>query len=501
MEARTEEVRIQNTSLTFSEVKSENGYTITFNISGNVAILHVKNAFNTGGDVLHVANFCGKENNQLHLIHPTSVQPIAGYSVSGDGQLIALCTPDLNAISILNISQQKEVHRISLNHLHMSTLNGLTFAPDPSNTLMTSHATNCATLWELKTLKQRHISNGSIVERTADLNKVGHLISSAGDVIILIRAKDKGKTALRLDSSGESTFDLPQIATRSHPPIPSSITPDGTSALFGRTLYSWGSRLKVQKYPNLDGGEITHNAISSRGAIALLSTYPKVTVYNWPSGLPKCMWQIPQCSAVWDLTFDSGGGFLAVGLELGLELLHRDWDSKYAVYVFARAGNSMQVVGRSTEWTDIIPMKMAFKADGSLIVLGEKKGNLELAPRSFYSVLHFDITVKNTADIAPTIVPFRSSMEIRPIITSDGDVLYVGTGETEGWIMRVNYGREKDARKNERIAWLPLPWRAVGATCLLGGSRGGQGTIVCVNKVFGLAVLKVAFGKVYLYAR
>ena len=154
MEGRIEEVWIQNIILTFSEVESQNAYTITFNISGNVAILHVKNAFSTGGDILHVANFCSKENNQLHLVHPTSVQGIAGYSVSGDGQLIALCTPDLNVISILNISQQQEVHRISPNQLHMSTLYGLTFAPDSSNTLMTIHAANCAAFWDLKTLNQ-----------------------------------------------------------------------------------------------------------------------------------------------------------------------------------------------------------------------------------------------------------------------------------------------------------------------------------------------------------
>ena len=474
---------------------AENVVNITFNVSGTVAILHTKNAFGTGCDFLHIANYAAKENIRLHVVHPNSPQSIAAHSVSADGDLIALCPPNMSAVSIVDISQGQEVYRIDPANVHMSQIVGLSFPPEDSQRIMTFHASGHATFWDLKALKQ---SNAPLIHCLPSFSDDGHLIDSSGSTIILKSKPDLGYSGQRFEINPKYQLEMSSIKVRDWYDCPSAMTPDGTFALFGKTLYTWQSaKPKTKKLQEIrDVYEIQHTAVSSRRDVAVvpfnIKVAPFLSLYSGQS--VRYDWQIPRSSNVCCLALDDAGDTLAVALYLdGDSSGHLD---RYAVYILKRdeEGKRLEQVEKSTEWRNVKPITMAFSECGrQLIVLGENIGNIESSPRSNYSVMCFNESLISPAKDAeaPNILSFRTSPAVRPIMTHEGKIIYLGVGEMEGWVMNVNTQRLRDhTALDTKVVYLPYSWRAIGALQFLVGSKDKVASLACINKVFGVVLVK-----------
>jgi len=222
--------------------------------------------------------------------------------------------------------------------------------------------------------------------------------------------------------------------------------------------------------------------------LLLRNAKSQVRVHNW--SLKKNGFQdwIPPDTIlnIWGLAFDKDR-VLAVGVQL-----RSDGLEKFAVYLIKRlTGEDIVEATRTEEWEIARPIKMTFGIDGRLVVL--VNGSNTHQKSSPYTMFVFNIPSNSPEGFqaTPGIRLLDASPAIPPAMTSEGLIYYSGDDKEEGWIMRVSEGASHSNGGDRRIAWCPLSWRSIGSLSLLCVSNGDLVTIVCLNKVFGIAVIKL----------
>jgi hypothetical protein len=479
----------------------ESGLSISFNITGTVAMLHTTNAFGAKLDVLHVANYTAKENPRLHIVYPSPPQSIAAFSASADGDLIALCPQDLLAVSVVRLSQRQEIYRINSLQLPVAPLIALSFVPGGSGTLMTAHSGGYAVFWDLKRLAD---NPNSICSVSPDISwsDDGHRINPFGDTLLLNRATDKASAPILVRVGKESEVQVMVPAAkastrfdRSHNDSrPLAIAEDGNSGVIGRYLHSFGLKPKSKKLSLPTKSHVVHSTVTAVSTIALAvilqNLQLQVRVINWSNRGGVQDW----CPAqdvlnIWGLAFGFNDEFLGVGVQL-----RSDGFDKYAVCILAKqkTGTGLTEVLRTAKWESAKPIKMAFGSGGRLIVLTADRGSGPTP--SSYSTITFNVPSRTAEKVDPPITQsFTTSAAVVPAMSSEGEIFYLGTGEEEGWIMRLIFDemRRDESMTSGRLAWCPLSWRRIGSLSILCASNAGISTVVCMNKCFGIAVIKV----------
>jgi len=466
---------------THNSSKSE--FNITFNIPGTVAILHTTNAFGTGLDLLHVANYAVKEDIRLHIIYPTSRQAIAGYSCNPDGDLVALYPSTRTRISILSLSRRQEVYRIVPEELQMSAIVGLFFRPHDSDSLMTIHADGFAASWDLA----RFPPSTGCPRPAINTSWNRAILDAHGSTLMTCQIHERGCTYSRLKVTEHNANFAKICGMPGIPVTTTALAPDGNSAIVGRTWYSWqsGCRATARKLAVPDKSSVTcatigHDSTTASLALALADGASLVSVYN-SRGRGIRSWSPGPGTRIWAGSFSEDGEMLGVGRDRG----RSDGSTRYSVSILRLDNDVLSEFTTTTEWTSVKPMALAFGL-GKMVVLGKNCGDLESLSGSSFSVLVFS-PLKTTS--LPRVVSFRCSLTTVPTMTSSGDVFYLATGNSEGWIRKVALSGEA---RSERIAWCPLSWRGVGDLTILASN---EGTIVCLNKVAGISVVKMESGR------
>lgn len=455
-----------------------------------VAILHTTNAFGAGFDLLHIANYSAQRSPQLHLIYPTPPHNIAGYSVNSEGDLIAICAQYFGIISIVRLSHGLELYRINPQQFDLSPFVGLSFAPGVGTTLMTVHSGKYAIYWDIKHLGEKPTLT-SLANLSVSWNKGQHCITPTGDTLLLngVPGKSIRPTLVRLDSKSEVEFTpikRPFFDRCQDIPSPITIANDGNSAVIGSYLYSFSPNL-TKKLSIPKKSKIVRTAMKSSSTVAFAVLLPneksQVRIHNWSSKSNGYHdWTPPDAVLnIWGLAFDKER-FIGAGVQLRSDGL----DTFAVILVTRLKGGNLFEFMRTEEWEIAKPIKMAFGSDGSLIVL--TTGTDTLRQPSSYSIFVYNIPSDAARGLqpAPSIWQFNASTEIPPTMTSAGHIFYLGVEEDEGWIIRANHSGE-----HKKIAWCPLSWRSIGNLSLICASKGDTGTVICLNKVLGVAVIKV----------
>ena len=454
------------------------------------------NAFAAGIDLLHVANFSTKEIPRFHIIYPSPAQPISGFSVNSEGDLIALCPQNLEVISILRLSHGLELYRIDPRQLQIEPVVGLSFAPGSGSMLMTAHSGKYAVYWEIGRLAE---NPGQLTTVNAKVlwNAQQHCITSDGNTILLNGATEKYIRPLiirlREDTSVKITpIKQPFLRRCQDQSSPMVFASNGQTAVIGQYLYFFSPKIKTRKLSIPKGGKIVHAAMMSNETVAfgllLRNSKSQVRVHNWSLKAYGFHDWIPSPDTIlniWALSFYKDR-FLAVGVQLRSNGL-----DKFAVCLINRLKGGNLVEGCKTkEWEIAKPIKMAFGSDGRLVVLANGSNSREKS--SPYSVFVFNIPSNPPEGFqaTPVIRQLAADTQIAPSMTSEGHIFYLGMEKDEGWIMMLNDDESQNNEGDRRIAWCPLSWRSVGSLSFLCASQGDMATIICLNKVFGIIVVK-----------
>ena len=470
---------------------------ISFNVKGNVAVLHTTNAFGGEFDLLHVANYSVQDHPKLHIIYPTPPQSIAGFSVNMEGNLIALCPPNLGIISVVRLSHGLEIYRIDSHRLQLTPLVGLSLVPGGEDILMTAHSEDYAVFWDLRRLSENPNDINAInTEADISWNPGQQVISSSGDTMLFNRVTKKGVTSSLLQLNKTSIIQniplkQPLLERYQKNDGPMALANDGQSAIVGRCFYTFGIKNKSKKLSIPSNGRVTLCTMSM-SAVALAVKLPngrsQVRTLNWPSLGTSRDWtpSSDDDGDIWGLAFDAEEKYLGVGMQF-----RRDGSNKFVVHLVGKTKSSLSEFARTNEW-DGEPIKMAFGKGGEVIILArvvDKDIHHPLSYAKFVLTVPSDIS-RGSARSA--FMLFKSSPSTIPTITPDGQVFYLGEGENEGWIMAADYVANMVAgREDKRIAWCPLSWRNVGGLSLLSASDNGKIMIFCVNKASGVAMIKL----------
>ena len=458
---------------------------ISFNTKGTVVILRTTNVFGGNFDLFHIVNVSGVQIPRVHLIYSTPHQPVAGFSVNTDGDVVAFCLLGRQSISVLRLTLGVEIYRIDLRKLAMSALVGMTFVPGGS-VLMTAHSGGQAVFWDIKGLVE-HRPENILPVPDASSNGESAYISATGNTIALTSTKWNLPLVLRLDRHGDVQtlrITLP-FFDRQSDSFPIALADYGSSILVGRYVCFLNDKpgrrkLSVPTKAKIMGSAATYN---SKIALALLQSKQwSVRVFDpSPSGDRSCSeWTMPASGVtnVWGMAFDGQDNILSIGVQQGVDC--------FAVHFLARR---LALIGTVGIPAGQVPMKMAFSKTGSLRVLS--RSCAEDAQK--YSRISINVPTNTKAPPTPTILHIQSYKMIPPAITSEGEVFYLGVEKYDGWIMRVNEearikgGNDAD---DERVAWCPLSWRSIGNLTLLCASKGETATIVCMNKELGTVTIK-----------
>lgn len=457
---------------------------ISFNTKGTVVILRTTNVFGGNFDLLHIVNVSDVEIPRVHLIYSTPHQPVAGFSVNTDGDLIALCLLGRQSISILRLALGVEIYRIDLRKLAMSALVGMTFVPGGS-ALMTAHSGGQAVFWDIKGLVEHRPENILSVP-DAFSNGESAYISATGNTFALTSTKCNLPLVLRLDRHGDVQslrITLP-FFDRQTDSFPIALADYGSSILVGRYVCFLNDKPGRRKLSVPTKAKIMRSAATYNSKIALALLQGKqwsVRVFDpSPSGDRTCKWTMPASGItnVWGMTFDGQDNVLSIGVQQGVDC--------FAVNFLGRRLALLGTVGIPAGQ---VPVKMAFSKTGSLIVLSRSCAQ----DAQKYSRILINVPTNTKASVTPTILRIQSYRMISPAITSEGEIFYLGMEKYDGWIMRVN---EEARRKggndgdDERVVWCPLSWRSIGNLLLLCASKGETATIVCMNKELGTVTIK-----------
>ena len=478
---------VSKTVLTSS---TESGCEITFNNSGLAAILHTTNAFGANLDVLHVANH---STQQLHLVYPLPPQHIGGFSVSSEGDTIALMPQHRRTISIIRLGHGIELYRIDARQHSLSPIVGFTFTPGNANIIMTAHAANHTVYWDIKRLGT--MTNVAPLTNNPYASGEVQSISSQGNRILLKSPGEPGIGPLLLQVDSNNTVEQIPIkrplfnrCRQSSSPI--LLSQEGASALVGQYLYTFSPKSDVRSFTIPKNSRIVRSTIfgSSTVAFAVIESdsTSRVRIYNWARMRGSQDW-IPgaQVLNIWGLAFDAEGESLAVGAQMKSNQLDR-----FTVFLLSRGkSGKVRMMEKMVDWESLAPISLAFRKDGRLIVL--TRGEEISQTSASYSVLTFKISALENPEghALPLVQSIPVDPVITPVLASNGELFYFGAGRTEGWIIQHDiHGTAEDERK---IGYVPLSWRRLGQIRIVSGGEGNSANIVCFNKVFGSAVIKM----------
>ena len=459
---------------------------ISFNGKGVAVILRTTNAFGGNFDLLHVVNLSDLDRPRVHLIYTTPPQPIAGFSINSDGDLIAICPLGGQIISIVRLYLGVEIYRIDPQKLDMSPFVGMTFVPGGS-TLMTAHKTGYAVFWDVNRLVQTN------TERVLDNSHVAWnteltYISATGNTVALASAiKCSLPLILHIDPHGNLQtlrIQLP-FFDRQCESFPQGLADYGTSILVGRYVCFLGDKFNRRKLSIPTKAKIGQCTQTYDKKIALALLQGKqwtVRVFDPASSSYRTRdWAVPSSGItnIWGLAFDGHDEVLGVGVQQGANL--------YSVHFLTKR---LSLLGTVFLPDGNVPVKMAFRKNSEFIVLACGWDKIRTAVR--YSAIWMAVPSDTKNTVVASTLPISSWMTVPPTLTSQGEVYYLGMEKYDGWIMRV----DKDTRDgrsdsdDDRIAWCPMSWQNIGTLSLLGASKGEFATVVCMNKVLGITVIK-----------
>jgi hypothetical protein len=455
---------------------------ISFNTQGTAVILRTTNAFGGNFDLLHVVNVSNVENPRVHVIYSTPHQAVAGFSVNADGDLIALCPLRRQCVSIVRLCLGVEIYRIDPRKLGLSPFVGMTFVPGGS-TLMTVHKGGQALFWDINRLVEP--STDRLLENSGVAwNGESAYLSATGKTMALTTpTKSTLPLVLRIDQQGYVQTPRMQLPffDRQGDSIPIALADYGTSILIGRYVCFLNEKPGRRKLSIPTKAKILQctQTYNTKIAVALLQSKQNIVRVFDPSssGDRTGDWIVPSngFTNIWGLAFDGKEDVLSVGLQLG--------GDTFAVYFLTRC---LSLLGSVSVPEGYNPLRMGSGKNGKLIVLARNGDDLG------YSAINLNIPSNTKESVSSTILQIKSCSTVSPAITSQGEVFYLGVDKYDGWIMRV----DEDSRRmggtqgDERIAWCPLSWRSIGSLSLLCASKGETATIVCMNKILGITVLK-----------
>jgi len=468
---------------------TESGCEITFNNSGLAAILHTTNAFGANLDVLHVANH---STQQLHLVYPLPPQHIGGFSVSSEGDTIALMPQHRRTISIIRLGHGIELYRIDARQHSLSPIVGFTFTPGNANIIMTAHAANHTVYWDIKRLGT--MTNVAPLTNNPYASGEVQSISSQGNRILLKSPGEPGIGPLLLQVDSNNTVEQIPIkrplfnrCRQSSSPI--LLSQEGASALVGQYLYTFSPKSDIRSFTIPKNSRIVRSAIFGSSTVAFAVIEPDSTshvrIYNWARMRGSQDW-IPgaQVLNIWGLAFDAEGESLAVGAQMKSNQLDR-----FTVFLLSRGkSGKVRMMEKMVDWESLAPISLAFRKDGKLVVLA--RGEEISQTSASYSVLTFKLSAleKSEGHALPLVQSITVDPVISPVLASNGELFYLGAGRTEGWIIRHDFdGKVEEERKT---GYMPLSWRRLGQIRIVSGGEGDIGNIVCFSKVFGSAVIK-----------
>jgi hypothetical protein len=480
---KAEGIEIMN----FAHISLEPGLNISFNATGTVALLHTTNAFGVNLDLIHIANYSAKENPTLHLVHPSNPHPIRAFSASSDGDLLALAPQDLITVTILRVSQRQAIYHLDTTQTSLTPLIGLSFVPGERNKLMTAHAGGYGTFWDIPRLSENPEAI-RLLDPTISLCENGHKINATGKVILLNRTTSKGSTPLLLRTE-ETKFaaiaTTIKFSSSTRCAQAMSVADDGHFLTIGRYLYSLGMKNKRKKISIPDKSHVVASTISPNSKLALAILLPKlqsqVRVLNWSTRTGD--WNAsPEVLNIWGLSFSKDEERLAVGVQL-----RSDGFDKFAVCVLAKVDKGLQEITRTLEWESMKPHRMSFTANNKLVVLVTDRDREMLS----WSKLTFQVPSGSSAFDVPTVVDFAPHERVFPDMNSEGEVIYLGTGAEEGWVVKLM----ADNDEREKIVWCPSSWWTIGTLSILSGKKGKGATLIFVNTIMGIATVKLQLTK------
>ena len=361
---------------------------------------------------------------------------------------------------------------------------------------MTAHSGKYAVYWDIGRLAE---NPGQVitVNTKALWNAQQHCISSDGSTILLNGVTEKYIRPLifRLHENTGAEFTpvkLPFLSRCQDQSSPMAVASDGQSAVIGWLLYFFSPKFETRTLSIPKGSKIVRVTMMSKATVAfgllLRNAKLQVRVHNWSLkkyGFHDWIPSPDTISNIWALSFDRDR-FLAIGVQL-----RSNGPDKFAVCLINRLkGGNLVEACRTNEWEIATPINMAFGSGGRLVVLANGSNSQEKS--SPYSVFVFNIP-SNSAErfqATPVIRQLVASTQIIPSMTSEGQIFYLGGEKDEGWIMKLNE-KSQNNEGDRRVAWCPLSWRSVGSLSFLCASKSDIGTIVCLNKVFGIVVLKL----------
>jgi hypothetical protein len=456
---------------------------ISFNSKGTVLLLRTTNAFGANFDLLHVINISEVEIPRVHLLFSKPHQAIAGFSVNTDGDLVALCLLRRQTISILRLRLGVEIYRIDLRKLGLSPFVGMTFVPGGS-TLMTVQKGGQAVFWDINLLVEnspdRLLENSGVTWH----GESAYLSATGNAIALTTPTKSTLPLVLRIDHHRyvhNLRIQLP-FFDRQTESFPIALADYGTSILIGRYVCFLNEKPGRQKLsvPTKDKILQCSQTYNTKIALALLHGKQHIVRVFDPSscGDRTSDWIIPSngVTNIWGLAFDGKDNVLSIGIQLD--------SGAFVVYFLTRR---LSLLGTAFFPEGNKPVKMAFDKNRKLIVLVRSADDVR------YSVISLDIPSNPKESVTPIMLRINSCSTAPPAITSQGEVFYLGVNEYDGWIMRVDEDSRRrggDDADDERVAWCPLSWRSIGGLSLLCASKGETATIVCMNKVLGITVLK-----------
>ena len=362
---------------------------------------------------------------------------------------------------------------------------------------MTAHSGKYAVYWDIGRLAENPRQLTTVNAKVL-WNAQQHCITSNGNTILLKGNTEKHIRPLIFQLHENTNVKIipikpPFLSLCQDQSSPMAIASDGQSAVIGQYLYFFSPKIKTRKLSIPKGSKIVRAVMMSKATVAfgllLRNAKSQVRVHNWSLKQYGFHDWIPSPETIlniWGLAFDDDR-FLAVGVQLRSNGLER-----FAVYLINRLkGGNLVEASRTKEWEIAKPIEMAFGSDRRLVVLANGSNNQEKS--SPYSVFVFNIPSNSPEGFqtTPVIRQLVASTQITPSMTSEGRIFYLGREKDEGWIMRLNDKKSQNNEGDSRIAWCPLSWLSVGSPSILCASKGDMGTIICLNKVLGIVVVKL----------
>lgn len=447
--------------------------------------MHTTNAFGANLDVLHIIKH---STQQLQLVYSLPPQPLGGFAVSTEGDIIALMPAHRRTISIIRLAHGIELYKIDPPQHSLSPIVGFTFIPGNGNIVMTAHAANHTVYWDINRL-----STPSSNRLSSPLNPhskgTDHSISSAGNRILFKPSEDPSAPPVLLHIDPKNhLFQIPikrplfNRCRSTHCPL--LISEDGASALIGQHLYTFTPKSDIRFLSIPKNSRIVRAAIWGSSTTAFASLQPNLTsvvrIHNWNKSRGSQDW-CPGADVlnIWGLAFDEEAEVLAVGTQLKSTGLDR-----FTGFLLTRGkGGKVEIKARMEDWESLAPISLSFRGD-KLIVLA--RGESTSPTSSPYSVLTFPLTSEKGGVLTPHVQNIAVDASTPPHLTN-GELFYLGSDRNDGWLIRHQFETEDDEK---RVAFIPLSWRRLGTLRIVVGVQDGEACIVCFHRIFGSAVVK-----------